>query len=157
MIPIIFVAVVLYWILLFVPICRILAYRLTGWSTESGCSLNMCGSFEEIQKRFASLPEEERRTKESWKKLLKRMVSSTPIVMFAKSYCTQSSKLQALLHDVDADFTQVVRKVSADMMCRNSPVCFCFLEISPAVGASLPGPSKGRRDSLRCFGSSRCR
>mmetsp|Transcript_9440 Transcript_9440/g.28512 ORF Transcript_9440/g.28512 Transcript_9440/m.28512 type:complete len:487 (+) Transcript_9440:163-1623(+) len=91
--------------------------RLTGWSTESGgCHFNVCGSFEEISKRLKTVPKE--RSCADWRKFLTKMIFRKKVLLFTKSYCCQSNKLKALLHEANFDYTQV----QLDEGCFGGPV-----------------------------------
>uniref|UniRef100_A0A7S0G7Z0 Zeta toxin domain-containing protein n=1 Tax=Rhodosorus marinus TaxID=101924 RepID=A0A7S0G7Z0_9RHOD len=80
--------------------------RLAGWSAEDGSShLNVCGTFEEITKRFSSIPKD--RSQATWHRLLNESIEQDKLVAFGKSYCDQSQKLAQLLEDQGADSVMI--------------------------------------------------
>lgn len=93
---------------MFSPVQNACVVRLAGWSAEDGSShLNVCGTFEEITKRFSSVPKD--RSQATWHHLLNERIEKDKLVAFGKSYCDQSQKLVQLLEDQGANPVMIVR------------------------------------------------
>eukprot|EP00992_Anisonema_acinus_P005541 TRINITY_DN18345_c0_g1_i1.p1 TRINITY_DN18345_c0_g1~~TRINITY_DN18345_c0_g1_i1.p1 ORF type:complete len:441 (+),score=71.15 TRINITY_DN18345_c0_g1_i1:62-1384(+) len=80
--------------------------QLSGFCNESVCFRNACDSWEEVAKRFATLPEFA--DAEKWNAFIEEVIGTAEVVAFNKSYCSYSKRLLRLLRSTQLQFREVV-------------------------------------------------